>query len=97
VILVDTRGHGESGLGDVELSYRLFAADAIQVMNHLGIERINVIGWSDGANTALLLARYWPERIDRVVAISGNSDPSGLTPAARSDNLNLTNGSSYWF
>jgi len=97
VILVDSRGHGESPLGKDELSYRLLAADAIQVLDQLGVTRTDVIGWSDGANTALLLARYWPQRVGKIVAISGNSDPSGLTPEARADNETRSSGPSYWF
>jgi pimeloyl-ACP methyl ester carboxylesterase len=97
VILLETRGHGSSKLGHAELSYRLLAADAIHVLDQLGILRTDVIGWSDGANTALLLAHDWPERVDRIVAISGNSDPSGLTPAAHADNHVQDSGLIYWF
>jgi pimeloyl-ACP methyl ester carboxylesterase len=96
VILPDTRGHGESGLGDAELSYRLLATDAIHVLDQLGIQCADVIGWSDGANTALLMAQFWPERVGRIVAISGNSDPSGLTPQAYVDNHVQDSGLIYW-
>jgi pimeloyl-ACP methyl ester carboxylesterase len=97
VILLEIRGHGESGLGDAELSYRLLAADAINVLDALGIERTDVIGWSDGANTALLLAHLWPKRVGRIVAISGNVDPSGLTPEAHTDNHTQDSGLAYWY
>jgi pimeloyl-ACP methyl ester carboxylesterase len=96
VILLETRGHGESGLGEAELSYRLLAIDAIHVLDQLGIKRTDVIGWSDGANTALLLAQLWPDRVGRVVAISGNADPSGLTPEAHADNHVQDSGLVYW-
>lgn len=97
VILLDIRGHGESGLGDTDLSYRLLAADAIHVLDRLGIRRTDIIGWSDGANTALLLAHEWPGRVGRIVAISGNSDPSGLTPEAHADNHVRESGITYWY
>ncbi len=97
VILVDSRGHGESSLGHGALSYRLLAADTIRVLDQLDVKRTDVIGWSDGANTALLLARYWPQRVGKIVAISGNSDPSGLTPEARADNETQSSGVGYWF
>jgi pimeloyl-ACP methyl ester carboxylesterase len=97
VILLDTRGHGGSGLGDTDLSYRLLAVDAIHVLDQLGIQRTDVIGWSDGANTALLLAHDWPGRVGRIVAISGNADPSGLTPEARADNHSRESGLAYWY
>jgi len=97
VILIDSRGHGESSLGHSELSYHLLAADAIQVLNQLDILRTDVIGWSDGANTALLLALDSPQRIRRIVAISGNSEPSGLTPKAQAEGQIPSSGLTYWF
>ncbi len=97
VILLDVRGHGRSRLGITELSYRLLAADALQVLDHLGVERADVIGWSDGANTALLLARFRPQRVQRIVAVSANFDPSGLTAAAQRENLERNRGLRYWF
>jgi len=96
VILVDTRGHGRSGLGHRELSYRLFAADTVQVLDRLGIDRTDIVGWSDGGNIALLLARYWPQRVGRIVAISANYDPSGLTPEALADTRSRSSGLALW-
>lgn len=96
LILVDTRGHGRSGLGWTELSYSLFAADAVRVLDRLGIPRADVLGWSDGGNTALLLARHWPERVGRLVAISANFDPSGLTPEALADTRSRSSGPGLW-
>lgn len=87
VVLLDTRGHGESGLGQSEFTYRLLASDAVQVLNTLGLQQVDVIGWSDGGNTALMLGRYWSGRIRRIVAISANFNPAGLTPEAQQDML----------
>jgi pimeloyl-ACP methyl ester carboxylesterase len=82
VVLVDTRGHGESTLGHTGLSYHLFAQDVVQVLDQLGIGQTDIIGWSDGGIIALLLGRDWPQRVGKIVAISANFDPSGLTPDA---------------
>lgn len=97
VILIDSRGHGDSGLGDRTLSYRLLATDAVHVLDQLDIRQTDLIGWSDGANTALLLARYWPQRVGKIVAISGNFDPSGLKHEAQEDNHVRSSGLSYLF
>jgi pimeloyl-ACP methyl ester carboxylesterase len=96
VILLDTRGHGASSLGHSEFSYHLLAADAVRVLDALGIERADVIGWSDGGNIALQLARDWPRRVDRIVAISANFDPSGLLPEACRDAQTTSSGIGYW-
>jgi pimeloyl-ACP methyl ester carboxylesterase len=97
VVLLNTRGHGQSSLGDGELTYRLLAADAIAVLDKLGIAQTDIIGWSDGGNTALLLGLYWPQRVDRMVVISANSSPAGLAPEARRETLESSRGATYWF
>lgn len=97
VILPDTRGHGDSDLGSKELSYRLLAADVVKILDRLSIRRTDVIGWSDGGNTALLLARYWPERVRRMVVISANFNPEGLTPEAQKANAAPSRGIERWW
>jgi pimeloyl-ACP methyl ester carboxylesterase len=96
VVVPDIRGHGRSGLGHRELNYRLLASDAIAVMDNLKIRQADVIGWSDGGNTALLMGRYWPERVGRIICISANFNPSGLTPEAKADSRTHSNGLKYW-
>ncbi|MCB2148403.1 MAG: alpha/beta hydrolase [Deltaproteobacteria bacterium] len=96
VVLPDIRGHGDSGLGTNELNYRLLASDAIQVLDKLDIRRADVIGWSDGGNTALLLGRYSPERVKRIVAISANFSPTGLTSEALEETHTRSSGLEYW-
>lgn len=97
VILPDTRGHGDSDLGGNELSYRLLAADVVKILDRLSIQRTDVVGWSDGGNTALLLARYWPERVRRMVVISANFNPGGLMPEAREENTSPSRGIERWW
>lgn len=78
VILIDTRGHGESTSGDSALSYQLFADDCLMVLDRLGILRTDMVGWSDGGIIALLLGLETPERVGKIIAISANFHPSGL-------------------
>jgi pimeloyl-ACP methyl ester carboxylesterase len=96
VILMDSRGHGRSGLGTQALSYRLLAADAVRVLDRLGVQDADVIGWSDGANTALLLARDWPQGAGRIVAISGNYSPAGLRAKSSADSRNMSQAPVSW-
>ena len=96
VVLIDSRGHGDSGLGKAELTYRLLAEDAVAVLDTLHIQQTDVIGWSDGGNTALMLGLYWPDRIRRLVAISANFNPSGLTPTAQKESSGKSSGMIYW-
>lgn len=78
VVLIDTRGHGESTPGHAELKYETFVHDTIQVLDRLRIQRTDIVGWSDGGIIALLLGLEVPQRVDRIVAISANFHPSGL-------------------
>jgi pimeloyl-ACP methyl ester carboxylesterase len=96
VVIPDVRGHGFSDLGRKELNYRLLAQDAIGVLDQLKIGISDVVGWSDGGNTALLLGKDWPDRVGCIVAISANSNPSGLTPAALEESYTQSHGAAYW-
>ncbi len=80
VVLIDTRGHGNSTPGSTALSYRIFAEDTLQVLDRLNIARTDIVGWSDGGIIALLLGMEAPQRVGRIVAISANFHPSGLIP-----------------
>jgi len=96
VVVLDIRGHGKSKLGHKTLNYRLLAADAIGVMDRLGIQRADVVGWSDGGNTALIMAQEWPQRVGRIVAISANFNPAGLTAEELADTHLESAGADYW-
>ena len=78
VIAMDSRGHGRSTWGDLPITYEQMAADTIGLLDFLGIETTDVVGWSDGAIIALDLAIHHPERLDRVVAYGANYSPEGV-------------------
>jgi hypothetical protein len=76
-IVLDTRGHGRSTPGSRAFSYALFSEDVLNLMGHLQIDRALFVGWSDGACTALELARTNPSRVMGVIYFACNVDPSG--------------------
>lgn len=84
VILVESRGHGRSTLGDAPLSYQLMGSDVVAVMDALSLRRAPLVGWSDGANTAIGLAMTHPDRVGRIVAFGPNVNMRFLTPPAPS-------------
>jgi pimeloyl-ACP methyl ester carboxylesterase len=69
VVAFDNRGHGESAKsydpGDYALP--LMAEDARRLLDHLGIERTDVMGYSMGARIAALLALVHPDRVRSLV------------------------------
>ena len=48
-----------------------FVGDALSVLDHFGLDRVVVMGWSMGVNTAFELALSHPERIAGVFAVAG--------------------------
>ena len=65
VIALDNRGHGESAkLYDPE-AYRIptMAGDVAALMDHLAIERADIMGYSMGGRMTAWLARHQPQRL----------------------------------
>lgn len=86
-ITIDTRGHGRSTRDERPYGYELLAADALAVLDVLGVARAAAVGWSDGACSALILADRHPERVAGVFFFACNMDPSGTKALDESDPL----------
>ncbi|MGV8981694.1 alpha/beta fold hydrolase [Clostridium sp.] len=78
VVAVDSRGHGSSERGEVPYSIDLFADDIISFCHKKKFENIRIVGYSDGANIALMIAKKYPQLIDKLVVISGNYKVDGI-------------------
>jgi pimeloyl-ACP methyl ester carboxylesterase len=77
VIVIDSRGHGRSTRDARPFSYELMASDVWAVMDQLGVRRAALVGWSDGAIIALIMADKAPERVTGVFFFACKMDPSG--------------------
>lgn len=77
-VVIDSRGHGRSTRDGRPFSYDLMAGDVLAVMDELGLARAALVGWSDGACMALILAHRAPERAKGVFFFACNMDPSGV-------------------
>lgn len=78
VITIDSRGHGKSDFGGNQLSLGTMAVDLVNVLEALGLDKVNILGFSDGANIAMLTAIKNSEIIDKVILVSGNYNFMGL-------------------
>jgi pimeloyl-ACP methyl ester carboxylesterase len=85
VIAIATRGHGKSELGAQPFSYTLFAQDAFTVIRHETMEKVDVLGFSDGAVTSYTLTAAHPELVRRLVAIGGPRALADWTAQAQAD------------
>jgi pimeloyl-ACP methyl ester carboxylesterase len=54
------------------------ASDVVAVMDALHLEKAYLVGWSDGACVALILAHKAPARVAGVFFFACNMDPSGV-------------------
>ncbi|PHN01419.1 alpha/beta fold hydrolase [Flavilitoribacter nigricans] len=77
VICLATRGHGKSEIGHQPFTYRQRAGDAYELIQHLKLEKVRVIGFSDGGTTALHLAALHPEAVYKLVAMGVGEIPAG--------------------
>ena len=76
-IVIDSRGHGRSTRDKRPYSYELMASDVSAVMETLLIQTASLVGWSDGAVIALLIGKFFPERVNGVFFFACNMDPGG--------------------
>lgn len=81
VCALDTRGHGLSPRGEAPFTLDQFADDLLDFMDSEEIDQADLLGFSDGANIALLFALRYPERVHRLILNSANLYPEGLTDA----------------
>lgn len=82
MIAMDYRGRGQSEYDTDHGNYNVLreAHDAIELLDHLGLERVSVIGTSRGGLIAMALAASHPERLASVVLndIGPVIDTSGI-------------------
>jgi pimeloyl-ACP methyl ester carboxylesterase len=70
VIAFDNRGAGRTDKPDAPYSIELMAADALGVLDALGISRADALGISLGGRIALELALGHPERVEKLILVS---------------------------
>lgn len=78
VIAIDTRGHGQSPRGNAPFTIRQFVEDLYDFMEEKGIERADILGFSDGGNTALVFALQYPQKVRKLILNGANLYPSGM-------------------
>jgi pimeloyl-ACP methyl ester carboxylesterase len=77
VIAVDTRAQGKSiDNSNNKLSYDIFAADMKVLLDSLHLKKVNILGWSDGGNTALIMAIKYPEYVGKLIVMGANLNPT---------------------
>ena len=70
VIVPDLQGHGRTADIDRPLDLRVMADDIAALIDHLGLDRPDVVGYSLGGGVALHTAVKYPAKVGRVVVAS---------------------------
>jgi len=71
VIVYDHRGFGQSDCVGTATTIERLAADAVKLMDALGLDRIHLVGHSAGAAVAQVLALEHPQRLASIVLAGG--------------------------
>lgn len=100
LIMLDPRGTGESAIPASLPSYRCDRQvdDVEALREHLGLDRLNLLAHSAGANLAVLYAARYPERVAKLILVTPSTHALGLTVTAadRRDAVQTRSGEP-WF
>lgn len=86
VIAIDLLGHGLSGAGNGDFSLGANASRIRDLLDHLGFDRVHVVGHSLGGGVSLQFQYQFPERVASLTLISsgglGEEVSAGLRAAS---------------
>ena len=80
VIAVDLQGHGRTADIDRPIDVQLMGDDIAALIEHIGLDRPDVVGYSLGGGVAFFTALNHPELVGRMVMISTNVRRSAIYP-----------------
>ena len=80
VVVCDLHGHGRTSHADRPITYEGMADDAAALLDHLGIARADVVGFSMGGGVAVQLAVRHPHLVRALVPISAGYRSDGMQP-----------------
>jgi pimeloyl-ACP methyl ester carboxylesterase len=80
VFAVDLQGHGRTADINRPLQYEQMADDVAALMEHVGINHADIVGYSMGGGVGLQLAIRHPERVRKLVAMSAGYRLDGMYP-----------------
>ncbi len=87
VIVADTRGHGRSTNDGSAYTYDLLAQDYLALLDHLSVDKVHLVGWSDGANIGYVISTTSPDRLASHFAHAGNVSLDGIDPSVETNEV----------
>jgi len=68
VISVDLRNHGRSP-HSAEQTYQLMADDLVELLDELGLDKVDLVGHSVGGKMAMEFSKHYPQRLRKLVVV----------------------------
>ncbi len=87
VLRYDTRGHGQSDASAPPYGFPRLMSDVVGLIDHLEIERADMLGVSLGGMTALAVAIAHPNRVKRLICCDARADAPDPYKAIWEDNI----------
>lgn len=81
--IIDCRGRGYSSDHSTSISFPLMVEDLKDIFKHEHLQKVHLLGFSDGANLALLFAQTYPQYIQSLILNAANRRFSDLTKNAQ--------------
>lgn len=72
IIGIDSRGHGKSTLGDKKLTYQQIQFDVESILKDLGIDTVNIIGFSDGGVVGYRIASSSNIKVNKLITMGAS-------------------------
>ena len=80
VIAVDLQGHGRTADIDRPIDIKLMADDIAALIDHLGLDKPDLVGYSLGGGVAFFTAVKYPDKIGKLVMAAANVRRDAIPP-----------------
>jgi pimeloyl-ACP methyl ester carboxylesterase len=80
VITVDLQGHGRTADIERPIDVRLMADDIAALIDHLGLEKPEVVGYSLGGGVAFFTAVKYPDKVRKLVMAAAHIKRDAIPP-----------------
>jgi pimeloyl-ACP methyl ester carboxylesterase len=92
VITVDLQGHGRTADIDRPLDIRLMADDIAALIEHLGLAKPDLLGYSLGGGVAFFTAVKYPQKLGKLVVTSAHIRQDAIPPEMRAQQSQVNAG-----
>ncbi|MDO4640661.1 MAG: alpha/beta fold hydrolase [Neisseria sp.] len=79
IVAIDTRGHGQSTMGNAVLTYAQIADDARRILQDLHIEQYSLFGFSDGGTAAYKIGAA-DNNVEAIITVGASWHKDQLLP-----------------